>query len=205
MNDNSVPDPPGPVPRNRYVTFAVIAVLGTAADLLTKQAIFAWRDLPGVRDPWWLIEGHVGIETAVNIGAVFGIGAGKGPLFAGLSIIAAIGILIWLFGFRAAHQWWLTITLACVTAGICGNLYDRLGLWWQPGYPDAWKSGVRDWILLQWNPRWKWPNFNIADSLLVLSAAMLMWKSLFPGQPPSGHDPSETAADEHQSAASLPS
>jgi signal peptidase II len=155
--------------------------------------------LPGERDVWWLIDGYVGIETAVNIGAVFGIGAGQGTFFAIFSVIAAIGILVWLFHFGAAHQWWLTVALACVTGGIIGNLYDRLGLWWQPGYPEAWKSGVRDWILWQAGPRWKWPNFNIADSLLVCGAGMLMWHSF--RQPT---DAAETQSDESTADLSSP-
>ncbi len=169
-------------------------MLGAAADLITKQAVFAWRGLPGTRDVWWVIDGYVGIETAVNIGAVFGIGAGRGLMFAALSILAAIGIVVWLFVFKAARQWWLTIALGCVMGGIIGNLYDRLGLWWQPGYPDPWKSGVRDWILWQAGPQWKWPNFNIADSLLVAGAGMLLWKSFFP-------DPPEDPATEPPEAA----
>jgi signal peptidase II len=57
--------------------------------------------------------------------------------------------------------------------GVLGNLYDRLGLWIQPGYPEQWNSGVRDWILLRYG-HYTWPNFNIADSLLVCGAIMLM-------------------------------
>ncbi|TVQ00205.1 MAG: signal peptidase II [Planctomycetaceae bacterium] len=179
--------------------FATIAIVGAITDLWTKQAVFAWRGLPGERDAWWLIDGYVGIETAVNIGAVFGIGAGQGTFFAIFSVIAATGILIWLFHFGAAHQWWLTVALACVTGGIIGNLYDRLGLWWQPGYPEAWQSGVRDWILWQAGPNWKWPNFNIADSLLVCGAGMLMWHSF--RQPTSV---AETQSDESTAGLSSP-
>ena len=68
---------------------------------------------------------------------------------------------------------------------VIGNLYDRLGLWWQPGYPEQWQSGVRDWILFRLNgvPMFDpWPNFNIADSLLVAGACMLLYQSLFPGE-----------------------
>jgi len=57
--------------------------------------------------------------------------------------------------------------------GVLGNLYDRLGLWVQPGYPKQWASGVRDWILFRYG-EYTWPNFNIADSLLVCGAIMLM-------------------------------
>ena len=68
------------------------------------------------------------------------------------------------------------VSLGMVMAGILGNLYDRLGLsndsWYGPGNtaPGA-VHAVRDWILWQASDNWRWPNFNIADSLLVCGAA----------------------------------
>jgi signal peptidase II len=165
----------------RAAIFAVIAVVGAGIDLWTKQAIFDWRGLPGERDAWWIVDGVFGIETAVNPGAVFGVGAGKGMLFAAFSVVAAVGILVWLFWFRGARSLWLTWALGLITGGILGNLYDRLGMWWQPHLPQQWRSGVRDWILFRiegvplFDP---WPNFNVADSLLVVGAGMLMYQSL---------------------------
>ncbi|MEL6107452.1 MAG: signal peptidase II [Planctomycetota bacterium] len=164
---------------NRFGAFAALGVFGCALDLWSKQAIFAWRGLPGQSDIWWVIEPYFGIETAVNPGALFGFGAGQGTLFAVVSVIAAVGICTWLFRYRAAESWWLTVALGLVLGGIGGNLYDRLGLWWQDDYPIEWKSGVRDWILWQANQEWKWPNFNIADSLLVVGAGMLLYQSFF--------------------------
>lgn len=172
-----------PFPLNRLATFVVLAVAGGAADLISKQMIFSWRGLPGQRDPYWIVEGYFGIETAVNIGAVFGLGAGQGTMFAALSVLAGIGITAWLFWFGAAQSKWLTVALGLVAGGIIGNLYDRLGLWWKPGYPAEWQSGVRDWILWQASDKWVWPNFNIADSLLVVGACMLFYQSLMQPQP----------------------
>jgi signal peptidase II len=173
--------------------FGGLAVSGSIADLVSKQLIFSWRGLPGQRDVWWLVDGILGIETAVNPGAVFGIGAGKGLVFAAFSVVAAAGILTWLFWFQAARSRWLSVALGLITGGILGNLYDRLGFWWQPHWPVEWKSGVRDWILFQiegvplLDP---WPNFNIADSLLVVGACMLLIQSLFlDGK----HDPTATS------------
>jgi len=40
---------------------------------------------------------------------------------------------------------------------------------------------VRDWILVMIG-HWPWPNFNLADSLLVVGAALLIWHAGF-GQP----------------------
>ena len=169
-------------PRSRILLFFVLAILGAAVDLGTKAAVFASRGLPGEKAPHWWIDGVLGIETAVNIGAVFGLGAGKGTFFAVFSIIAGIAIVVWLFKFGAAESRWLTWALGMISGGILGNLYDRLGMWWQPGYPAPWKSGVRDWILFRiegfpmLDP---WPNFNIADSLLVVGAGMLLIQSFW--------------------------
>lgn len=171
--------PPASVPASRCFLFTLLAAFGAVADLWTKEVMFEWRGLPGQKDIYWIIEGYFGIETAVNIGAVFGIGAGKGLLFAAISVFAFFAILAWLFWFRGAESAWLTTAMGFITGGIIGNLYDRLGMWWQPGYPEQWQSGVRDWILWQASDQWKWPNFNIADSLLVTGAIMLVVQSIF--------------------------
>jgi signal peptidase II len=158
--------------------FTVLAVTGCVADLATKQLIFQWRGLPRPNNEWWLWEPYVGIETAVNIGALFGMGSGYGHVFAVLSVLAALGIVVWLFRYGAASDLWLTCALSLVMGGIFGNLYDRLGLWWGPGMPLEWKTGVRDWILFRFG-NFTWPNFNIADSLLVCGAFMLMLHAFF--------------------------
>lgn len=203
--DGSVADARDPArccPVAPTILYLVIATVGGVADLWSKSLIFQWRGMPGQRDVWWLIDGYFGIETALNLGAVFGVGQGRGRLFAALSVVAFIGILVWLFRFGAIRSWWLTVALGCVTGGIIGNLYDRLGLWWEDrfldmGYPIDYRSGVRDWILWQVNDQWKWPNFNIADSLLVVGACMLVYHSFFLDVPtePSDADRENTKAD----------
>ena len=157
----------------RGIVFAAIALTGLLADLVSKELVFRWRGLPRANNEWWLIEGFCGIETSVNLGALFGMGQGWTWLFVSLSFVAAIGIVVWLFAFQAAKDWVLVIVLAMVLGGIFGNLYDRLGLWDAP--PEL-KYGVRDWILFRFR-QYTWPNFNIADSLLVCGAIWLVWHS----------------------------
>jgi signal peptidase II len=183
------------LPFNRYVVFFVIAACGCAADLVTKQVVFNWLGIPPdylTPDPavvsrwrgdpqlnhlWWLWDQHFGFQTSLNRGALFGMGAGGWWIFASLSVIAFFGILTWLFVYRAAYDRWITVALGCVTGGILGNLYDRLALWNSVGLKPEFQHSVRDWILFQWkgipllDP---WPNFNIADSLLVTGAIMLV-------------------------------
>ncbi len=178
----------------RWATFIVLAVTGALIDLVTKQVVFSWRGLPGETEPWWLIQPYVGIETAVNPGALFGMGAGFGSVFAALSIVAAVAIFVWLYRFRAIDSWWLLVALAFVMGGIFGNLYDRLGLWNPPAEMPAWSSGVRDWILFRYE-QYVWPNFNIADSLLVCGAIMLALHSFW--MTPAAN---ETQADDAKTA-----
>lgn len=177
----------------RWFAFFGLFVAGTAADLGTKQWVFTWRGLPGQKPIWWLVEPFVGIETAVNPGALFGMGAGFGMVFAALSVVAAIAVGVWLYKYRAIDSWWLLIALSMVMGGIFGNLYDRLGLWNPPAVMPEWASGVRDWIRLSYYEH-TWPNFNIADSLLVCGAIMLAIHSFWLAPPPEQATGTEEAA-----------
>lgn len=170
------------VPRSRYFLFATIVLLGCTADLVTKAWVFSWPELGGGA-VYWLWAGRVGIQLSWNQGALFGIGQGMVWVFATLAIVAAVAIPVWLFWFRAARDFWLTVALGGVTAGVLGNLYDRLGLpymvWPGPGLWDGQPlHAVRDWILWQANDQWRWPNFNLADSLLVISTCLLVYHTL---------------------------
>jgi len=178
-----------PVPASRYVLFGLIATIGLGVDLLSKRWIFdkLWPPQGDHRDVLWIWPDHAGLEVSLNEGALFGIGQGMVWLFVVFSVAAIVGIFYWLFIAGEAHDLWLTIALAGIMAGIFGNLYDRLGL-----HNLTWPANtanhavgtpiyaVRDWILLQWNHDVRWPNFNIADSLLVCGAIMLFVHAFLP-------------------------
>lgn len=176
------------VSRSRYLLFSGIAIGGCLTDLVTKSAVFAWRGPPRANNEWWIIEGYFGIETALNPGALFGMGKNYGPLFAGLSIIAAIGIIYWLFVRGAARDISLTVALGSVMGGIFGNLYDRLGFGQLANANGQWQTEVRDWILFRYG-QFTWPNFNLADCMLVCGAALLMWHAFTHREPKD--DPAE--------------
>ncbi len=93
---------------SRLVTYLALAILGAAADLWSKSFVFTWRGLPGQSSVWWVVKDYLGIQTAVNTGAVGGLGAGFGNWFAGLAVLAAVAIFVWLFWFGAAQSRWLT-------------------------------------------------------------------------------------------------
>jgi signal peptidase II len=157
--------------------FLSIALGGCLADLATKHVVFAWRGVPRPSNEWWIVEGYIGVETALNKGALFGMGASIGPQgFAVLSLIAAAGLVGWVLFGRVAKDRFLALTLGCILGGILGNLYDRLGLWSHPDIDGPWRYAVRDWILFRYG-QWTWPNFNLADCFLVCGAALLVWHS----------------------------
>ncbi len=176
---------------SRILVFLAITVIGCGLDLWTKSLLFDLLGMPGQQPVWWIVPDVFGFHTSLNQGALFGIGQSYTAVFAVLSIFAAVAVLVWLFVYRAAEDWLLTIALGSVMGGIFGNLYDRLGLHglvWPPGHPSAGEPvyAVRDWILVMIGT-WPWPTFNIADSLLVVGAALLLGHAVWLN-PPAGSD-----------------
>jgi signal peptidase II len=176
------------VPASRYIVFFCLAVFGCAIDLPTKGWMFRRLGFPTTQE-WWIWPDVFGFQTSTNRGALFGMFGGMQPLIVAVSLVALLGILYWLFWAGAARDLLLCVALGCVTAGILGNLYDRLGLpatvWdgtcgpQDPGIPPY---EVRDWIKLKIDNIIDWPNFNVADSLLVCGAALLVWHAFW-GRP----------------------
>jgi len=189
-----------PRPANRcraLCLFAAIAFVGLAADLYSKHWAFQTLGLPGAykaeTEPeleavYWVWQDVFGFQTALNTGGLFGLGANYTMLLAAFSAVFLAGIVGYTI-FWAWRSLFFSAVLGMLTAGICGNLYDRLG-WHGLVYPDypEWHPGhalagqqifaVRDWIHCMIGT-FPWPNFNIADSLLVCSVALLLLHELF--------------------------
>jgi signal peptidase II len=169
------------VPIWRGLLFVAVVCAGCAIDLGTKNWIFHELGMPFEQPPIVLVSGVFSLTTSLNEGALFGLGQGMTPVFACLSLIAAIGISYWLFLAGAGNDLWLVVALGLILGGIFGNLYDRLGfhgLVWSPHYPNAGQPvyAVRDWLHFEIQRiGFDWPVFNIADSLLVVGAIMLFW------------------------------
>ncbi|MFV2067948.1 MAG: signal peptidase II [Pirellulales bacterium] len=170
------------VPADRYALFFTVVVVGLAVDLLTKHWVFHWLGMPPTSHVYWVWSEYIGFQTSLNEGALFGLGQGKVFFFALFSIAVAIAIPVWLFYAGAGSDLLLCFTLALITAGIFGNLYDRLGL-----HDLQWPAGarqgqpvfaVRDFILFQLSHHLRWPNFNVADSMLVCGSGLLLWRGI---------------------------
>lgn len=179
----AIPNQGERLPVNRYALFFWPLLIGAGLDLYTKSYVFsryfdpllARSRPPDVADHWW-VDQIFGIQTSTNPGALFGFGKGYSTLFAAFSIVALVGIFVWLFPLRAARDRWLAFATGLISGGIIGNFYDRVGWGYVSTNPIEMKYSVRDWIYFRlegvrfFDP---WPNFNIADSVLVTGAIML--------------------------------
>lgn len=168
-----------------WALFTSVVVLTTAADLITKEVAFKNLGMPGTSPGWTVINNMLWWRTSLNEGALFGLGQGMGWFFITVSVAALIGILFTVSWLRLWHDAILVLSLACITGGILGNLYDRLGIpslqWHAPlGREGDPVYAVRDWIHFRLDGVIDWPIFNLADSFLVLGAGLLLFLSFFP-------------------------
>ena len=151
------PDLPG------HLLFWLLAALGLAADLWTKSAVHAWlRTLPDQR--YTVVQDYVWFVIRFNRGAAFSMFQGRTGLLLAVAGVALV-VVFGLFLFTSARQRLLQIALGLLTAGILGNLYDRLFN----------EGAVRDWIeVVIPIVDYRWPAFNVADSLLCVAVGLIV-------------------------------
>lgn len=164
-------------PARRVVIFAAFLVLGLLADQGTK----AWaRSLPvypehcsvgelakhrcaGVPQP--VIRGYWDWELAMNDGAAFSNFRGN-QLILSVAAFGALLLIVAMAAKTSPDQGFTRAALALVAAGALGNLLDRVRL-------DAVVDFVR------WRVHdYRWPIFNVADALLAVGVAMLIYDEL---------------------------
>jgi lipoprotein signal peptidase len=121
-------------------------------------------------------------DPKVNQGALFGFGGKYGPiangLFAVVSVLAAVAILIWSRRPGTGKDFALCAALGLILAGTFGNLYDRVVF-----------DGVRDFLYFYWI---EWPVFNVADCCLVFGAGLLLVQAFLSQPATSGAKVAET-------------
>jgi len=156
-------------PLSAHLIFWLIAIFGFCADILTKKAVFDWFSKEGIRE-FVIIKGFFNIVTAYNPGAAFGIASGQRTLLITTSVVALI-VVVGYFLFGKITQKLIYISLGLLTAGICGNLYDRVN-----------DGVVRDFIDVIYWPGKHWPAFNIADSMLCVAVGLLIIANFLDGK-----------------------
>jgi len=144
-----------------------ITLLFFVADQYTKQLIvlnFAEREILEIIP-------YFNLTLAYNPGAAFSFLADQGGwqiyFFTIISSLISLVLFYWLYTLNAKKDWWLSISLSLILSGALGNLYDRVTLEKVVDFLDFYYDGYH------------FPAFNVADSVVFLGAAMMIYDSLF--------------------------
>jgi signal peptidase II len=143
-------------------------VLSVVADQITKQLVI-WNLSFSDRVP--VIEGFFYLTHARNTGAAFGLFADADLwvrlfFFVGVTLVA-IGIIISFFRKLAPGDRLAALALGLILGGAVGNLIDRLR-----------HGEVVDFLHFRLWGGYSWPDFNIADSTIVVGVALLVLELL---------------------------
>ncbi len=148
--------------------FLLIAASVIALDRLTKWAVARYIPL---RDAITIIPGVFQISHVENRGAAFGLFADsafpwKIAALVGFSLVALtiVTVLLWKNGHAMNTT---TIGLSLILGGATGNLWDRVVF-----------GRVVDFLHF-YIGSYSWPDFNVADSAIVIGAVLLVSEILF--------------------------
>jgi signal peptidase II len=118
-----------------------------------------------------VIEGFFYLTHVRNPGAAFGLFA-DGPseirltFFIAISLVA-IGIVLSFFRKLAPGDRLSALALGCILGGAVGNLIDRV-----------WRGEVVDFLHFRLWGGYSWPDFNFADSFIVVGVGLLILELL---------------------------
>lgn len=148
---------------------AVMAfTLSLSLDLFTKYLVvqnLAYSDKIAV------VEGFFYLTHVRNPGAAFGLFASAPTtwrlgFFIGVSLLA-LGIVISFFRKLAPGDRLSALALGCIAGGALGNLIDRI-----------FRHEVVDFLHFKLWQGYSWPDFNFADSFIVVGVGLLVLELL---------------------------
>ena len=134
------------------VVAGVIIVLDQWTKTLVRAAIPDYTSLI----PIPALGEYFIFEHVHNYGAAFGIFQGMGNFFIIVAIVVTIGVLTYV-RYLPTQDWLVRVLLGMMLGGAIGNVIDRIN----QGY-------VTDFVKMGIPGVYYWPNYNIADSAIVL-------------------------------------
>ncbi len=148
--------------------FAPAFVLALIADQATKLYVEASL---GFADRVPVIEGFFYITHVRNPGAAFGLFASSPEpwrlIFFVTVTLLAIALVVSFFRRLAPGDRFAALSLGLILGGAVGNLLDRLRL-----------GEVVDFLHFRLWTGYSWPDFNLADSFIVVGVLMLVLELL---------------------------
>jgi signal peptidase II len=162
-------------PNNRRPYLLLISALVILADRVTKNLIIH-RIRPGYTIP--IIPGVFRLSHVLNTGAAFSLLENAPPDAVRLGLIAfsvAAALVVFVLLWRTDRTLTLTsVALALILGGALGNLYDRVRF-----------HHVVDFLAVRIY-HYDWPDFNVADSCIVIGACLLLLEIFRPDPTSSG-------------------
>lgn len=143
----------------------VIALIAAILDLYTKELVFTYLDEN--KTSFIEVFSFFNLVTVWNTGISFGMFNGlvnSKIIFAGLQGFIALILLVWLYKNRKTH---IACALGLVIGGALGNIIDRI-----------YNGAVADFLDFH-IANYHWPAFNLADSLIFVGVAILIFDELF--------------------------
>lgn len=138
--------------------YIFIIILGIVVDRVTK--LLSINKLKG-KESITVIKDFFSFEYVENEGAAFGILEGRQYILSAVAAIMIIAMIFYLIKYKPSSKL-LKISLAMVIGGAIGNLIDRL-----------YYNYVVDFISLHYKDVYYFPNFNVADMLVVVGTILL--------------------------------
>lgn len=145
----------------KHIIPAVTLILTVAVDVITKN--MAVKHL-GFYERIDFFGGFLRLDLTYNQGGVFGIMQGYKNFFLIVSIIVLV-IMVAYYFYEKAMPGMFRIAMALIIGGAAGNILDRL---------IAGRPGVVDFISVGVDGVYRWPTFNIADSVIIAGAFLLV-------------------------------
>jgi signal peptidase II len=149
-------------PKSRF--FFVAFAISLGLDQLTKGWVV---DTLAFTDRIPVIDGFFYVTHVRNPGAAFSLFANapealRAPFFIGVTLIA-IGLIVSFFRKLSPGDRLAALALGLILGGATGNLIDRLV-----------HGAVVDFLHIRLWTGHSWPDFNVADSCIVVGVALLV-------------------------------
>lgn len=145
--------------QKKRISMVLIVLFGVLLDQLSKILVVSNLDYIMENEPIVLIKHLINLTYTENRGAAFGMLDDHRWIFMTVSIIAIIGMAVYLFGF-SKEGWTFQIGLSLIISGGIGNMIDRLAL----GYVvDMLEFDFMEFAI-----------FNVADSFVCIGAGLVI-------------------------------
>jgi signal peptidase II len=146
----------------KLLLFGMVAAVGYAADLVTKQLALSTLEWS---TPVQVVGEYFGFFLTSNSGAAFSLGTSYTMVLSMIAIVAA-AITLWVARRLGSTGW--AVGLGFLLAGILGNLTDRIFR-----EPSVLRGHVIDFLRFP-----DFPVFNVADVCINIAAAVIIIQAL---------------------------